>query len=71
MQLIDSCKNELFSRILKNVYAIFEKSIEGNVEKEKNDSKAPLYHRNILKCIENKDENSVSKVVKDSLCSWY
>jgi Transcriptional regulators len=71
MKLIESCKNTFFVRILKGVYSIFEKSITTNVEKEKEDSLAPYYHRNILTCIEKKDYENIGKVVADSLITWY
>ena len=71
MKLIESCKNIFFIRILKGVYSIFEKSITSNVEKEKQDSHAPLYHRNILNCIEKKDSVNISNVVADSLSTWF
>jgi GntR family transcriptional repressor for pyruvate dehydrogenase complex len=71
MALIDSCKNVFFIRIVKGVYNIFERSIIENVSEEKEYSKAPKYHLAILKCIEEKKEQDIGKVVRNSLISWY
>ena len=71
MKLIEACRNTFFIRILKGIYSIFEKSITSNVEKEKEKSHAPYYHKNILSCIENKEYDKISKVVSDSLSTWF
>lgn len=70
MILIESCKNIFFSRLTKGVYSIFEQSIGENVRLEKVDSKAPVYHEQILNCIISKEYSNVHKVVKDSLITW-
>lgn len=68
--LIDSCKNVFFVRIMKGVYTIFENSIGENLKMERIDSKAAEYHQRILDCIVNKDYESIHQVVKDSLITW-
>lgn len=68
--LIDSCKNVFFVRIMKGVYTIFENSISENLKMEQLDSKAAEYHQRILDCVTNKKYESIHQVVKDSLITW-
>lgn len=70
MMLIESCKNAFFVRIAKGVYGIFERSIGQTVFLEKQDSKAPMYHQEILDCIRSKNFRKVHQVVSDSLITW-
>lgn len=69
-KMIDSCKNVFFVRIMRGIYAIFEKSISASLQKDREDSLAPYYHRNMLHCIEQKDYVNVGRVVSDSLRTW-
>lgn len=70
MELIETCKNVFFIRIVKGVYGIFERSIGQNVMQENLDSKAPEYHKRIMECIRQKDYRHVHQVVADSLITW-
>lgn len=70
MMLIESCKNVFFVRIMKSVYNIFERSIVENVRTETVDSKAPVYHQQIVDCIVNKDYGNVHRVIAESLDTW-
>ena len=70
MMLIDSCKNKFFSRLVKGVYGIFYQSIGETVVEESKDSKASLYHQQMLDCIRNNKPEDISQVVSDSLSSW-
>lgn len=70
MDLILSCKNELFSRVVQGFYKIFKNSIGQTIFLEKADNQAPIYHQNIIKCIKEKDYNNVHAVVDNSLSTW-
>ncbi len=70
VMLIDICKNRFFSRIMKGVYGIFEKSIMNTVEYEKDQSQVVDHHKEILRCIIEKDESRVSQTIRDSLETW-
>ncbi len=70
MMLIEACKNTFFSRLVKGVYSIFYQSIGDTVKAEKTESKAHIYHKQMLECIIHSDFQNISQVVSDSLSSW-
>ncbi len=70
MALIESCKNTFFSRLVKGVYSIFYQSIGDTVLSEKRESRAVEYHQRMLDCIIDKDFESISSVVDESLSTW-
>lgn len=70
MMMIDSCKNTFFSRLVKGVYGIFNQSIGETVSSENQESKACVYHQQMLDCVKNKDFPSISSVVEASLTTW-
>ncbi len=70
MMMIDSCKNTFFSRLVKGVYGIFNQSIGETVSSENNESKACVYHQQMLDCVKNKDYPNVASVVEASLTTW-
>ncbi|MFI3257434.1 MAG: FadR/GntR family transcriptional regulator [Spirochaetales bacterium] len=70
MMLIEACKNTFFSRLVKGVYGIFYQSIGDTVKAEKIESKADIYHAQMLDCVINKDFEKIHRVVCDSLSTW-
>ena len=70
MMLIDSCKNKFFSRLVKGVYGIFYQSIGDTVVEESKESRASVYHQQMLNCVRDKNFGDISQVVSDSLSTW-
>ena len=68
--LIESCKNGFYIRMAKGAYSIFRHSIGENVSLERVDSLAPYFHEKILKCINEKDYQNLTKIVENSLITW-
>lgn len=68
--LIASCKNALFIRIINGLYTIFKGAIGQTLYLENVDSQAAVFHENIINCIKEKNYRDVHKVVADSLISW-
>ena len=68
--MIDACKNQFFIRLMKSVYGIFEKSIIRTVQHEKEKSMVIRHHREILECLENRDEGGVTDAIAHSHDTW-
>lgn len=68
--MIASCKNVLFTRMVSGVYTIFRNSIGRTIHQDSVFSKAPEVHQEMLDCIRNKDYGSVHNVIVRSLESW-
>lgn len=68
--MIDACKNQFFIRLMKSVYGIFEKSIIRTVQHEKEKSMVIRHHREILECLENRNEGGVTDAIAHSHDTW-
>lgn len=70
MYLAECSRNPFIIRIFKNIYQLFEKSIEYNIRNEEMFAKADEYHQQMVDCLKNRDESRVPTVILNTLSSW-
>ncbi|MGI6084476.1 MAG: FadR/GntR family transcriptional regulator [Acetivibrionales bacterium] len=70
MYLAECTRNPFIIRIFKNIYQLFEKSIEYNIRSEEMFAKADEYHQQMVDCLKSRDESRVPEVVLNTLSSW-
>ncbi len=70
LYLCNCCQNSFLSRIVSNVYYLFEGSIENNIRSVEEFAAADLHHQGMLECIKNRDFQRIPDVVEEALTSW-
>jgi GntR family transcriptional repressor for pyruvate dehydrogenase complex len=69
LALIDCCRNRFMTRIAKGLYQMLQKSIEATTRSELQDNFISE-HREMLRCVIERDESAVRNAVATSLYPW-
>ena len=69
--IADICGNPYISKLVNGIYEIFSLSIEDTINTQELFDKAEGYHKEILRCIQEKDVKSIDAAVEKSMTFWH
>lgn len=69
--IADICNNPYISKLVNGIYEIFSLSIEDTINTRELFDKAEGYHKDILNCLETKNEGKINETVSKSMTFWH